>query len=123
GDLGARMVRPLRALPPGPVVVVGSDIPDLDAPHVARAFRALGRHAFVFGPAGDGGYWLVGARRSRRVPAGLFRDVRWSTEHALADTLAGLTPGSSIGFVDVLDDVDDAAAYKRWRERAFFTHT
>ncbi|HYH22511.1 MAG TPA: TIGR04282 family arsenosugar biosynthesis glycosyltransferase [Azospirillum sp.] len=123
GDLGARMARPMRTLPPGPVVVVGSDIPDLDACHVARAFRALGRHDAVFGPAGDGGYWLVGLRRCPRVPAGLFRDVRWSTENALADTLAGLPPGTSVAFVDTLEDVDDAAAYKRWRKRAVFTHT
>jgi len=123
GDLGARMARPLRTLPAGPVVVVGSDIPELEAHHVARAFRALGRHDAVFGPAGDGGYWLVGLRRCPRVPAGLFQDVRWSTENALADTVAGLPPGTSVGFVDVLEDVDDAAAYKRWRERAVFTHT
>ena len=41
GDLGRRMERMLRAPPPGPVVVVGSDIPDLRAAHVARAFDAL----------------------------------------------------------------------------------
>ncbi len=89
GDLGVRMARLLREAPSGPVVVVGSDIPDLDAGHVAEAFKALGRHDGVFGPAADGGYWLVGARRRRR-PWRSFEAVRWSSPHALADSLANL---------------------------------
>ena len=114
GDLGARMARPLRRLPPGPVVIVGSDIPDIDARRVAAAFRVLGRHEFVFGPAEDGGYWLVGAAR-RRLPRGLFAGVRWSGPHALADTLATLPAGAAVGFVEVLADVDDAESWHRWR--------
>ena len=123
GDLGARMRRPLLppgrpgALPPGPVVIVGSDIPDVAPAHVARAFAALGDHDLVFGPATDGGYWLVGARRRPALPHGLFDRVRWSTGHALADTLAGLPKRTRVAFVDTLDDVDDGAAYARWRER------
>ncbi len=35
GDLGARMARPLDLLPPGPVVIVGTDVPDLGPRHVA----------------------------------------------------------------------------------------
>ena len=44
GDLGVRMGRCFRHLPPGPAVIVGSDIPDLRAQHIAGAFRALGTH-------------------------------------------------------------------------------
>ena len=68
GDLGERMARTMRLMPPGPVVIVGTDIPDLRARHVERAFRALGDHDAVFGPAADGGYWLVGLRRSPGIP-------------------------------------------------------
>lgn len=109
GDLGARMKRPFRQLPPGPVVLVGSDIPAMGARHVARAFALLGRHDLVFGPARDGGFWLIGARRSRPLPHSLFADVRWSTHHALADTLATIPAGYSTAIADTLDDVDDAA--------------
>lgn len=108
GDLGARMGRLLRAMPPGPVLIVGGDIPALGRAHVARAFAALGRHDAVFGPATDGGYWGVGLRRTGAVPAGIFDGVRWSTEHALADTLATI-PGLRVGLVDRLSDVDTAA--------------
>ena len=116
GDLGRRMARVFRALPPGPAVIIGSDIPAIRAAHIAGAFRALGSHEAVFGPATDGGYWLVGLRRRPRVPRGLFERVRWSSEHALADTRAGLPPEMSVALLEMLEDVDDAGAYARWRE-------
>lgn len=105
GDLGARMGRLLRHLPPGPVCIVGADIPSVEAAHIARAFAALGRNEAVFGPAPDGGYWLVGLKRASSVPATLFRAVRWSTQHALTDTLGGLAH-CRVAFVDQLTDVD-----------------
>jgi rSAM/selenodomain-associated transferase 1 len=117
GDLGARMARPMRTLPPGPVVVVGSDIPEMGAAQAAAAFAALGANDMVFGPATDGGYWLVGARRRPALPRDLFRGVRWSTGHALADTLAGLPAGFRVATLDPLDDVDDGAALAAWRAR------
>src|SRR5437764_400156 len=86
GDLGARMRRALAACPPGPVVLVGSDIPEITQAHIVDAFRVLGRDDLVFGPTCDGGFWLIGARRSPRLPP-LFGAVRWSTPHALKDTL------------------------------------
>jgi glycosyltransferase A (GT-A) superfamily protein (DUF2064 family) len=116
GDLGMRMRRALAQAPPGPVVLVGADIPALQARHIAAAFRLLGRRDLVFGPAADGGFWLVGARRRPRLPP-LFARVRWSSPDALADTIAGLPRGVSAGFAETLDDVDDGAAYRRLRGR------
>lgn len=106
GDLGRRMGRVMRSLPPGPAVIVGTDVPDLTAAHVAAAFRALGHHDAVLGPAPDGGYWLVGQRRSPRTPD-LFAGVRWSTPHALADTRANAV-GLSVCMLETLDDIDSA---------------
>ncbi len=119
GDLGRRMARVLDALPPGPAVIIGTDIPDIGRGHIARAFRGLKAHDWVFGPAADGGYWLVGVRRRRRV-GDLFAGVRWSTEFTLADTLANLAPGRSAALLDTLDDIDDGAAFARWRARKGF---
>jgi uncharacterized protein len=112
GDLGQRMDRALRACPPGPVVLVGADIPALGARQVDAAFRLLGTRDVVFGPAEDGGFWLVGARLPGRLPP-LFERVRWSSPHALADTLAALPRRIAAGFVQRLEDVDDADAYRR----------
>ena len=114
GDLGQRMLIPFRTLPPGPVVLVGSDIPAMRPAHIARAFRLLGRHELVFGPASDGGFWLIGARRTRPMPRGLFADVRWSTAHALADTRANVPLPVSIGEADTLDDIDTADDLRRF---------
>lgn len=106
GDLGLRMRRVFRARPKGPVCIIGGDIPGVQRCHIARAFRALGDHDAVFGPALDGGFWLVGLKRRGPLPAGLFREVRWSTEHALADSMRGLE-GHRVAQVDRLRDVDE----------------
>jgi rSAM/selenodomain-associated transferase 1 len=115
GDLGERMARVFRDLPPGPAIIIGSDIPALGPAHIAAAFKALGNHDVVFGPASDGGYWLVGLRRRPRLPPRLFRGVRWSSAQALGDTLAGLPRDLSIAFLETLEDIDDAESYARWR--------
>ncbi|MBW4962631.1 TIGR04282 family arsenosugar biosynthesis glycosyltransferase [Sulfitobacter sp. CW3] len=105
GNLGDRMARMLRGAPAGPVCVIGADIPGINRAEIAKAFHALGGHDAVFGPAPDGGYWLIGLKRARAVPPGLFDGVRWSSEHALADTIATL-PDHRIAQVATLQDVD-----------------
>jgi rSAM/selenodomain-associated transferase 1 len=112
GDLGERMARVFRAAPrdanPGPVVIIGADIPAVTSAHIARAFKALGDHQAVFGPAFDGGYWLIGLKHTTTMPRRWLKDVRWSSEHALADSMACL-PGKRIAMIDILRDVDTAA--------------
>jgi rSAM/selenodomain-associated transferase 1 len=119
GDLGIRMRRALENCRPDAAVLVGADIPALDAHHAAAAFRLLGTHELVFGPAKDGGFWLVGARHPRRLLP-LFDQVRWSGPHALADTVAGLPRRIAVGYAEQLEDVDDADAYRRLKPRRGF---
>ncbi len=112
GDLGDRMARVFRSAEPGPVVIVGADIPGIGRIQVARAFRALGAHDAVLGPAPDGGYWAIGLKRVSAQSPGLFRDVRWSSEHAMADTMKSL--GSArVALIDLLADVDTVKDLKR----------
>jgi glycosyltransferase A (GT-A) superfamily protein (DUF2064 family) len=106
GDLGARMARVFRAMPPGPVVVIGADIPGITAAHIEDAFRALGDADAVFGPADDGGYWLVGLKGVKPVPHGFMQGVRWSTDDTFDDTLATIPDDWRIARLGVLDDVD-----------------
>ena len=113
GDLGQRMGRVMALLPPGPGVLVGSDIPGIRPAMIARAFRSLGRHDAVFGPAPDGGYWLVGLKRRPRF-TDPFTNVRWSTDQALADTQANLR-GLRVALIDMLEDVDDGPSFARRR--------
>lgn len=112
GDLGTRMQRLFDGLPQGPVALIGSDIPAITPTDIAMAHRALGVAEFCFGPAPDGGYWLVGqAAHARKTP--MFADVRWSSEHALSDTMANLKD-RRIDLLRQLADVDDAASYRNF---------
>lgn len=115
GDIGQRMQRPMRELPPGPVCVIGTNILDIEVAHVRRAFRLLGSSDVVFGPAEDGGYWLVGMRRRPRI-IDPFRGVRWSTRHALADTMRNLA-GHTVTCTATLADVDTAGDLARVASR------
>jgi uncharacterized protein len=114
GDLGARMDRVMQTMPAGPVVLIGCDIPNVTDTRIAAAFKALGNHDAVFGPAEDGGYWLVGLKRFPNVPS-IFENVRWSTEHALVDTRANLE-NARVALLDTLPDIDTGADYARWKK-------
>ena len=100
------MARLFAALPGGPALIIGADIPGVTSAHIARAFAALGAHDATLGPASDGGYWLIGLKRTRPVPMSFLKGVRWSTNHALSDTLASMS-GLTFSLTDTLDDVDD----------------
>ena len=110
GDLGQRMWRIFRFAEPGPVVIIGADVPDINAARVASAFRCLGNHDAVLGPAADGGYWAIGMKRQAPLKASLFHRVRWSTAHALRDTrlaVSGWRGDARVAYIDQLADVDE----------------
>jgi len=109
GDLGARMARRAGAANGRPVVIVGSDAPELRASDVRAALRALREADVVFAPAPDGGFSLVGLRPGVPAPA-LFGGSRWSTAHALEDTrAAAVAAGCRVALLPVIADVDVAA--------------
>ncbi len=103
GDLGVRMHRVFWRYPRSRVAIIGCDIPDAGSADVHAAFRALGSADAVFGPAVDGGYWLIAM--SPRRPARPFVNVRWSSEYTLADTLRNFA-GRRVAQLRTLSDVD-----------------
>lgn len=105
GDLGDRLTRAFRAAGKRPVLAIGTDCPAMTRADLWAAIRALARADAVAGPATDGGFWLFGLKDPRLAPAA-FADVRWSSEHALADTLAGLPEGLRVARLRTLSDVD-----------------
>ena len=105
------MQRVFDRLPPGPAVIIGTDVPEITNSHIARAFAALGSNDAVIGPGEDGGYWLIGVRRSPRVPS-VFSGVRLSSPHTLKDTLKNLK-GRKVAMLNTLADVDDGGSYHR----------
>jgi rSAM/selenodomain-associated transferase 1 len=110
GDLGTRMHRAFWRYRRARVAIIGCDIPAAGPVDLLAAFRALGRADAVFGPAMDGGYWLVamGVRR----PARPFAGVRWSSEHALVDTLENFV-GRRVARLRILSDVDTVDDWRR----------
>lgn len=119
GDLGARMEAAFRdAFEDGAdrVVIIGSDLPDLSAALLRRAFDALESHAAVIGPARDGGYYLLGMQT---IIGGLFEEIPWSTNEVLARTLdrlraAGIEP-ALLGALSDVDEVHDLpAGWAEW---------
>ncbi|MBI1383519.1 MAG: DUF2064 domain-containing protein [Rhizobiales bacterium] len=119
GDLGVRMQRLLeRALageeagrPGGATILIGTDLPAVDAPVLATAFARLKGADAVLGPAEDGGFWLVGWRGGRAMPD-LFEGVTWSVSSTLAETKANLE-GRRVAHAATLGDLDTRADLDR----------
>lgn len=116
GDLGARMADAFRRMPPGPSILIGSDIPTIDWSHLRAACRQLNNADVVFGPATDGGFWLVGFANFRRRGSA-FKNIRWSGPNALSDTVNSLSAGQKVAFADQLDDVDTGADWRRYQHQ------
>ncbi len=113
-DLGERMAAAFAwafARGTRPVVLIGTDAPDLTRAHVTEALAALAQNDVVLAPAQDGGYSLIGL--GRPCPE-LFSDMNWSTPSVLADTL---TRAQALGLlvatrepvfdIDTIEDLRD----------------
>ena len=90
GALGLRMQRQFqRAAREGSsqVVLIGSDLPELEASDLSAAFTSLGHRQGVLGPAQDGGYWLIGLRRPEPE---LLAGIAWGSAQVLEQTLAAM---------------------------------
>ena len=111
GDLGARLSRVTRHVR-GRVAVIGTDCPDIDTRDIAAAFKALGRARVAVGPAIDGGFWILAARRAGDI-ARAFPGVRWSSEHTLSDLEERLRFRMvRLRTLPDIDTIDDWRAYR-----------
>lgn len=119
-DLGARMCAAVGAVmgrPRRPVVVIGTDAPTLTETHLrAAADHVVSGDNVVFGPAVDGGYYLVALDRPR--PEVFAIDPRlWGGPNVLsASLMAARTAGLRVGLLERLRDLDrpaDAEAFLR----------
>jgi uncharacterized protein len=120
GDLGTKMqsaFETLFARGYKKVVIVGSDLLDLQVQHIAQAFRALQYHDFVIGPAADGGYYLLGMNS---LTPELFQNKAWSTESVLSSTLADIQIlNKTVHLLPQLTDIDEEADWKAAKERYY----
>jgi rSAM/selenodomain-associated transferase 1 len=124
GDLGARLRRAFSAgFAEGldAVVAVGADCPDLGRGEADAACGALAACDAVFGPAADGGYYLVGVRRTAwaAAEAALFTGIPWGEAGVLAASLeAARGAGLAVRLLRTLADVDRPEDLRAWERRA-----
>jgi len=112
GDLGRKMQLAFQQTFAGgaeAAVLIGSDIPDITADLLSRAFSMLSAGEVVIGPSRDGGYYLIGlvANQAKRLLPLLFDKMHWSTPHLFTDTMNRLTEaGFSVATLPSLSDID-----------------
>lgn len=118
GSIGARMAAAAAQLVEqnaDAVLLVGSDIPLLGAALIEDALRLLADNDVVFGPARDGGYYLVAlgaATLEARAFDALFDDdaVPWSTSAVLeASERIARARGWSVARIAARSDIDTSA--------------
>jgi uncharacterized protein len=84
------------------VLLIGSDLYDLEPSHINEAFEKLKNKDVVIGPALDGGYYLVGLKKN--YPE-IFKNKRWGTSSVRKDTLKNLEK-VDVHLLPILNDVD-----------------
>lgn len=112
GDLGHRMQAAFAhtfAAGMNKVVLIGSDIPDINVTLLAQAFAALATAKIVIGPSRDGGYYLIGMRAEAAevLYSVLFTGMIWSTPDVFAITRARLQQTTYVpALLPMLHDID-----------------
>ncbi len=106
GDLGKRMyLACLKAFADGckHVILLGTDVPELETRHLTSALEGLQSNDVVIGPSTDGGYWLVGMN----YPFDIFTNIPWGTATVFAHTLAKIRKaGLRVHVTEPLTDID-----------------
>ncbi len=119
-DLGERMEQAfVRVFSEGvsQALLIGSDIPGLNAAVIGEAFDSLPENDAVIGPTDDGGYYLIGFQKNAFEPC-VFRDMTWSTDSVYRETVDRL--GRKSRTVHVLPqcaDVDTKEDLKKLLDR------
>jgi len=86
------------------IVLIGSDLPDIKSEHLKDGLQALHKNEVVFGPAEDGGYYLIGLSKMHNA---IFDNKPWSEPTLLKKTLRELKENQvTFTTLDTLNDID-----------------
>ncbi len=95
----------------GPTIVIGTDSPQIRSQDIADALKALKSCHVVFGPAKDGGFWLIGANGP--LPASMFDNVAWSSAQTLEDVMRNVEGRvERLRCLTDIDEISDLKAYQ-----------
>jgi rSAM/selenodomain-associated transferase 1 len=84
------------------ICIVGSDLLELEPSDLEAAFEKLEKTDLVFGPAEDGGYYLMAMKK---LHSAAFADKAWSTKDVLKESVHDLR-GKSISLLEIKNDID-----------------
>ncbi len=84
------------------IIIIGSDLYDLNQQDIELAFKHLKTHDCVIGPAEDGGYYLLGIKT---LYPKLFENKSWGTATVLQDTLHDLKQ-QKVKLLEQRNDID-----------------
>jgi uncharacterized protein len=118
-DLGARMK---NAFADGfeegykKIVIIGTDLYDLEISDIEKTFEKLDKHEIVIGPAADGGYYLLGLKS---IPNGIFTNKKWGTNSVLSNTLKDIEKFDvcllkSKNDIDTFDDIKKIPEFQKY---------
>lgn len=118
-DLGARMQQAFQSgFDKGyeKIIIIGSDMYDLNSQDLNTAFSKLIMYDFVVGPAEDGGYYLLGLAKFKSE---LFQQKTWGSSTVLEDTLADLKDEKFLlleerNDIDYFEDIKDHKDFQQF---------
>ncbi|PKD17575.1 glycosyltransferase [Salegentibacter salinarum] len=84
------------------IIIIGSDLYDLQQHDLENAFKILAEKEAVIGPATDGGYYLLGM--NKLIPE-VFEEKDWGTAFVLEETLKDLK-NRDFALLEARNDVD-----------------
>ncbi len=98
------------------IVIIGTDLFDLEASDIEEAFQQLDYNDVVIGPAEDGGYYLLGLKF---IPKGIFINKNWSTNTVLPDTLKDIKNLNchllkTKNDIDTIDDIKNIDVFEKY---------
>ena len=118
GDLGEKMEAAFKSgFDEGynKIIIIGSDLYDMDTTDLEEAFKELENHNYVIGPAEDGGYYLLGMKS---LNSALFINKAWSTSSVFEQSLQDMQEGTYKALplkndIDTLEDIKDHTAFQK----------
>jgi len=97
-------------------LLIGTDCPNITAEYLGEAFSILEQEQdVVIGPAEDGGYVLIGARR---VEKEWFNNIPWGSRQVLQAS-RGKLAADKVNYSELktLWDIDRVDDYHRWQQQ------
>jgi glycosyltransferase A (GT-A) superfamily protein (DUF2064 family) len=91
------------------VISIGTDIPHLKSNHILKAIKALDTSDYVLGPTTDGGFYLMGFKKSY-FNKNAFTALPWENStlrHVLNSELQN--DQKSVSYLELLSDLDEVS--------------